>query len=227
MPRDSYVPIPGHDDDKISTAFAKGGPRLLMQTVEQLTDIRLDHVAVLDFSGFKRMTDVLGGVRVRVSEDIVDPSNGWSWSAGEHDMDGEEALRFVRERKGLPGGDVDRGRRQQAFIRAMAEKATSEGVLEDPVRLDGFLRSASESMAVDDDVSMGTLRGLAQRLSEVGPERITFASLPVAATDWVGPQNVVRLDENRVEELFDALRGGELGDHLSEQELENDVDEVN
>jgi hypothetical protein len=68
------------------------------------------------------MTDALGGVRVQVSEDMVDPSNDWSWSAGEHDMDGEEALRFVRERKGLPGGDFDRVKRQQAFLKAVAEK---------------------------------------------------------------------------------------------------------
>lgn len=226
IPRDSYVPIPGHDAAKISTAMEEGGPRLLTRTVEELSGIRVDHVAILDFSGFERMVDTLGGVEVHVEEDVSDPSNEWSWSAGRQHMDGAEALRFVRERKGLPEGDADRVRRQQAVLNAVAEKVDHEGLLEDPARLDRMLRIASESLAVDDGVGLATLRGLAGHLAEAGPDGVTYASLPVSGTDWIGTRNVALLDEERTEELFAALDDGTLGRYLAENELGNDVDEV-
>ncbi|RNL86876.1 LytR family transcriptional regulator [Halostreptopolyspora alba] len=226
IPRDSYVSIPGHDDAKISTAMEKGGPRLLTRTVEELSGIRVDHVAVLDFSGFERMVDTLGGVEVRVEEDVSDPSNEWSWSEGRQHMDGAEALRFVRERKGLPEGDADRVRRQQAVLHAVAEKVDNESLPEDPARLDRMLRIASESLAVDEGVSLATLRGLAGRLAEAGPDGVTYASLPVAGTDWIETRNVALLDEERTDELFAALDEGTLGRYLAENELGNDVDEV-
>ncbi|MBB4931617.1 LCP family protein required for cell wall assembly [Lipingzhangella halophila] len=227
IPRDSYVPIEGHDDGKISTALEKGGPGLLTQTVEELSGVRVDHVAILDFHGFERSIDALGGVEVDVKRDVSDPSNEWSWSAGRQHMDGEEALRFVRERKGLPEGTTDRMRRQQAVLNAVGEKARSQELLRDPGQLDHLLRIASESLAVDDEVTLATLRGLAERLAAAGPERISYTSLPVARTDWVGSRNVARLDEERTGKLFTALDNGTLDQYFAEHDLGNNVDEVN
>jgi LCP family protein required for cell wall assembly len=226
IPRDSWVEVPGHGMSKINGAFALGGPRLLTETVEQLTDIRVDHVAAIDFRGFKQMTDALGGVEVVLKSAIVDPSNAWSWPAGRNTLDGDEALRFVRERKGLPGSDLDRVKRQQAFIKAMADKAASTGTVTNPLKLDAFLRATSEAVAIDETADFGTLRGLAFRLAEVGPDRITFVSVPVGETAWIGPQNVVLLDRTGSEGLFAAVRNDRLTDYVRSHNLDNDVTEV-
>ncbi|ASU85114.1 hypothetical protein CDO52_22025 [Nocardiopsis gilva YIM 90087] len=226
IPRDAWVDIPGHGPDRISHAFREGGARLLVETVERETAAVIDHVAVIDFQGFERMTDTLGGVEVRLVEPVVDPSNGWSWPAGTNRMNGEEALRFVRERKGLPSGDQDRIKRQQAFLKAMATKVTSAELRTDPLRLDAFLEAASESLAVDEGVGMTTMRSMGMRLLEIGPEGMTFVSLPISGTDWIDGKNIAYLDDEVKRDVFGALRDGSLDAYVAEYGLANDVDEV-
>ncbi|CAM4221185.1 LCP family protein [Nocardiopsis rhodophaea] len=226
IPRDAWVDVPGHGPDRISNAFRRGGARLLVETVERETGVIIDHVAVIDFQGFERTTDALGGVEVHLVEPVHDPSNGWSWPAGTNRMSGEEALRFVRERKGLPSGDRDRIKRQQAFLKAMATKVSSAELRTDPVRLDAFLEAASGSLAVDEGAGMTTLRAMGARLLEVGPEGMTFLSLPISGTDWIDGKNVAYLDEAVKRDVFDALRDGSLDTYVGEYGLENDVDEV-
>lgn len=211
IPRDLWVEIPdGGPDAKINAAFSRGGPALLTATVEGLTDLRIDHVAVLDFAGFERMTDALGGVRITLDRPIHDPTNGWSWPAGVNHLDGQSALRFVRERKGLSGSDLDRVERQQLFLRAMAEKAASSGTLRNPFKLDAFLRAASESLAVDSATEFGTLRALATRLARIGPDRVDFATMPNGSSSWIDGQSVVLQDRERAERFFTRLRSGSL-----------------
>ncbi|TQN32503.1 LytR family transcriptional attenuator [Haloactinospora alba] len=226
IPRDAWVTVPGRGKDEVSTAFREGGPALLTRTVEELADVRVDHFAVVDFHGFEAMVDALGGVDVHVKEDVDDPSNAWSWSAGHHRMDGEEALRFVRERKGLPEGTADRAKRQQALLKAMGEEAVDAGIVRDPVKLDAFLGAASGSLAVDEEAGAGTLRALAVRLARIGPEGLTFTSLPVAATDWVEGRNIARLDREVADGLFTALREDRAVEHVAERGLGNEVDRV-
>ncbi|WP_395105626.1 LCP family protein [Actinomadura sp. SCN-SB] len=224
FPRDLWVDIPGGDEGKINSAFAKGGSRLLAETVESISGVRVDHVAALDFTGFKTMTDALGGVDIHLDRPIHDPSNGWSWPAGRNHLDGEEALRFVRERKGLSGSDLDRVRRQHAFLKALADKAADSGLMTNPWRLDAFLRAASGSLAVDSETEFGTLRTLALRLARIGPGRVTFVTLPTGASAWIDDQNVLLPDEEGTDGLFDALLDGDLEDHLDEHDLETDLD---
>ncbi|WP_039820062.1 LCP family protein [Nocardiopsis halophila] len=224
--RDAWVDIPGHGEGKIADAYSEGGPKLLTQTVEDLGGVRVDHFAAVDFAGFEAMTDALGGVVIDLPYEVYDPTNGWYWEAGENHMDGEEALRFVRERKGLSGSDLDRIERQQVFLRAMAEKAVSEEVRGDPSRLDAFLVAASESVAVDEDTTMGMMRGLMMRLVGIGPEGTVFMMLPASSTGWEGEQNVVYLDEEIVSGVFQRVREGELMPYITEKGLENEAESI-
>ncbi|GAA3937889.1 hypothetical protein GCM10023085_19030 [Actinomadura viridis] len=226
IPRDLWVDIPGRDRGKINSAFAAGGSRLLAETVEALGGVRVDHVAAVDFTGFKAMTDALGGVEVHLDRPIHDPTNGWSWPAGRNRLDGEDALRFVRERKGLPGGDLGRVRRQHAFLMAMAEKASDSGTLTNPFKLDAFLRAAVRSLAMDAGTEFGTLRALALRLARIGPGGVSFVTLPTGPSDWIGDQNVLLPDERAGDDLFDALLDGELDRHLDRHDLETDPERV-
>ena len=113
IPRDSYVPIPGHGEDKINAAFALGGAPLLAQTVEQATGLRLDHYAEIGFDGFAEMVDAVGGVTMCLPEPISDPLAGIDLPAGCQELDGRSALGYVRTRA-TPRADLDRMTNQRA-----------------------------------------------------------------------------------------------------------------
>lgn len=206
FPRDSWVDVPGHGKQKINAAFSYGGPRLLVRTVEQLTDIRIDHFAAVDFNGFKTMTDAVGGVDVFVPRTVTDSSQDRVWTKGRHHLDGEDALAFVRQRHGLPNGDLDRIKRQQTFLLALLAKASSRHMLTNPGRLDAFLDATSKAMTVDDSVDSGDLRTLALRYRGIGRDDILFGTVPIRSSGNVGGQAVLFVDEPRAEELFTALR---------------------
>ena len=106
IPRDSWVDIPGHGHDKINAAYSFGGPSLLVATVENLTQIRIDHFAVIDFAGFRSMVDAVGGIDVGI--DAPTSSDGVAFHQGVNHLDGRAALAYVRQRYGLIGGDFDR-----------------------------------------------------------------------------------------------------------------------
>jgi LCP family protein required for cell wall assembly len=226
FPRDLWVEIPGYRRAKISESFEYGAARLLAETVESISGVRLDHVAAIDFTGFKAMTDALGGVDIHLDSPIHDPSNGWSWPAGRNHLDGDEALRFVRERKGI-GSDLERVRKQQhVFLRALGEKAADSGIMTNPWKLDAFLRAATGSLAVDSETEFGTLRTLALRLARIGPDRVTFVTLPIGASAWIRDQNVRMPDEKGTEGLFEALNDGDLGDYVAQHDLKTEFDEA-
>src|SRR3712207_5857663 len=114
VPRDSWVDIPGHGMDKVNAAYAYGGPTLLIQTIEQLTDVRIDHYVAIDFQGLIQVTDDLGGVDFVVAETT---SNGpYTFPAGVNHLDGDQARWYLGQRYGLPGGDFDRVRQQQQYL---------------------------------------------------------------------------------------------------------------
>ncbi|GAA4891420.1 LCP family protein [Streptomonospora salina] len=226
FPRDSWVPIPGHGTDKINEAYRQGGSRLLVRTVERFSGVAIDHFAAVDFAGFERMVDALGGVTLDLPREIRDPTNGWHWEQGENDMDGEEALRFVRERKGLSGSDIDRVARQQVFLNAIAEKAASD-LASDPGRLDAFLTAAGESLAVDDRVTAATLQAAALRLLDAGPDNAVFVTLAVDEPAWIDGKNVLRLDTPVNDGLFAALEQGRLHAYVDEHDLANDARSLN
>ena len=117
FPRDAWVHVPGHGMAKINAAYSYGGPSLAVATVEALTDVRIDHLAVVDWEGFREMTDAVGGVTVTVPRDRPRLGPRHHLDGRSAPLDGQQALDYVGQRYGLPGGDLDRIRRQQDFLR--------------------------------------------------------------------------------------------------------------
>lgn len=134
FPRDMWVQIPGHGMGKINAAFAHGGPALTTRTLEALVGVRMDHAVRIDYDGFVGLTTELGGVTVdnRVESTKQGASAVYHWPAGPVTLQGEEALNYVRQRHGLPQGDLDRAERQRAMVRAILGKLMSRDVLADP-----------------------------------------------------------------------------------------------
>ncbi|HEX5191084.1 MAG TPA: LCP family protein [Streptosporangiaceae bacterium] len=132
LPRDSYVPIPGHGSDKINAAYAYGGPRLLAETVQNVTGLRIDHFMSIGFGGFVRVVDAVGGVRICIKAPIVDPAAGLHLHKGCQTLDGAEALGFVRTRHTFATQDLQRIQDQRIFLRALLRKLTSAGVIANP-----------------------------------------------------------------------------------------------
>lgn len=206
LPRDAWVQVPGHGPAKINAAFAWGGPALAVQTVENLTGIRLDHVAVIDWEGFKALTDVLGGVKVKIPKTVTDAYRGRTWEAGKHRMDGATALEYVRQRAGLRNGDLDRVKRQQAFLRALAKETISTRTYANPRRFYDVLDAVSKHLAVDEGWSTSDMRDLAWSLRSVRAKDIAFTTVPVRGTGMEGAQSVVYLDRQAGEDLWQAVR---------------------
>jgi LCP family protein required for cell wall assembly len=198
IPRDSWVEIPNRGRGRVGGAYAGGGPSLLVQTVEKLTDLRIDHFAVIDFAGFRSMVDALGGI------DIDVPAPVGAFERGMNHLDGARALLYVRDRTGYQQGE--RARRQQNALRAILDKAASSNTLTDPVRLYDFLDAASRSVGVDDTLSNGGLRALALRLSDIRPGEVLFVRAPVARLSQDPGGMVVQLDEARAAQLWSAVQ---------------------
>ena len=210
IPRDSWVDIPGHGQNKINAAYAIGGPSLLIETVENLTNIRIDHFAVIDFAGFRAMVDAVGGIDVGIDSPTI--NGDVIFHAGVNHLDGGQALSYVRQRYGLVGGDLDRAQRQQNALRALIARVADRGMLNSPTGVYNLLDAIAKSVSVDDTLSNGGLRALASSMHSLRPTDITFLRAPVAEFGWEGPQSVVRLDYTRAGELWIAMKNDRV-DH--------------
>ena len=196
IPRDSWVPIPGNGNGKINWAYAFGGPSLAVRTVEKLTHVRIDHVAVIDWAGFREVTNALGGVTVTVPATSYDPANHVTWTAGTHHLNGQQALLYVRDRYGLASGDFARERRQQYFLRAVFEQLRREGKLTNTPQTASVLRAMSYAVSVDSTLSNGKMISLALNLRKLNMGRVVFATAPNTGTGSVGDQSVVWLNKS-------------------------------
>ncbi|OIV36372.1 hypothetical protein BIV57_16695 [Mangrovactinospora gilvigrisea] len=206
IPRDSWVPIPGHGEAKINAALSWGGPNLLVATVENLTKVRVDHYVAVDFEGFKTTIDQLGGVDITLDQALHDPQQKVSFSKGRNHFDGATALKFVRQRHGLPRGDFDRVVHQQMLLSAVAGKVLSQGVLSHPLKTRELLGSMTNTMTVDDGFSLSGMAGLAGSLKGIKQTDLEFRTIPTTGTGWRQKQSVVLLDPTRDAQLFDAIR---------------------
>jgi len=226
FPRDTYVHIPAFTDRKgkttaahpakLNEAFSIGGPALLTQLIEQLTGLRLDHYVQVDFGGFRSIVDAVGGLSLCVGTSRHDHDSQDSLTAGTHpDVTGAQALAFVRDRKGLPGGDLGRIKDQQYFLAQLLHKVLSAGTLADPARLTGFLSAVVADVTVDQGFGLSQMTTLASRLRHLDPAHVTFATLPVLSTSTLAVRvvhglrvDVVLLDPARTAQLFAGLHDG-------------------
>lgn len=206
IPRDSWVRVPGHGNAKVNAAFSWGGPPLLVRTLESVSHVRIDHVGIVDFDGFKTMTDAVGGVDVTVERPSFDSANNKRWLPGRHHLDGEEALLYVRQRYGLPRGDFDRIERQQQFLRALGTEVTDAGMLVRPQAVNDLLTAVTHSITVDNRMTTGRMRDLALQLRGVRTSELEFMTVPTKGTGMVGDQSVVFLDRPQTAQLFSAMR---------------------
>ncbi|MGY1684748.1 LCP family protein [Geodermatophilus sp. SYSU D00867] len=214
IPRDSWVDVPGYGMNKVNAAYAFGGPTLLIQTVEQVTGVRIDHYVAIDFDGIVQVTDDLGGVDVVVAETT---SNGpYTFPAGVNHLDGDQARWYLGQRYGLEGGDFDRVRRQQQFIEAVFSQLFSSGTLSDPGRLDAALLAVTSAVAVDDTLGNGDLLSLAYSLRGLRPENVDSFTAPVLGTGTEGAASVVYLDEVTGERMWAYLRNDSLSQNAGE-----------
>jgi len=217
IPRDSYVPVPAAGPwrggrTKINAAFAFGGARHVVKTVEGFSDVKIDHVVLINFAGFKQMTDAVGGVDVVVNKTTHDPETKATFPAGVNHLDGEQALLYVRQRKGLPGGDFDRAKRQQQFLRALLAQASAKGTLANPKKFNALLDATSKAIIVDEDLNMG--RAAAQ-FRGLRTSNLTFLTLPnLGSASRQGAGSVVLVDRTKALALFEAVNSDTMDEWL-------------
>lgn len=215
LPRDSLVRVPGYQRQKINAAFSYGGPDLAVRTVEALTGVYVDHVAMIDWAGFKDLTRAIGGVPVTVAETFTDPRNDRTWEAGTHILEGTKALQYVRTRYGLQDGDFDRIRRQQNFLRAVMRKTTSNGTLANPIKLTNLVHAVTAATTVDSGFSTADIRRLALTLRGLGTKDVEFITAPMRGyADIDGVGSVVRLDKRECRALWDSVRNDNVDSYL-------------
>lgn len=214
FPRDLYVPIPGHGRNKINAAFALGGTPLTVRTLEGLLGVRMDHVAVIDFEGFVALTEQLGGVTVNNPHASV--SQGYSFPVGPVTVAGPQALAYVRERKQLPRGDLDRAERQRLVARAVIAKGLSKQTLLNPVRFNRFVGGLARQVSVDEALDIGELRTTALSL-RFPPSRIASLQAPIRGfgTSRSG-QSIDLVDQPRMAELAEALQDDRMAVYAAE-----------
>jgi LCP family protein required for cell wall assembly len=220
IPRDSYVKI--YDEhgeyaskDKINSAFSLYGPSGYLSTVEHLTGLRMDHLAIIDWKGFKDLSSALGGVEVYIPETFYDSSQKITWQQGTHKLEGLEALQYVRTRHGLSSGDFGRIARQQNFLRSMMGELLSQGTVTNPLKLTSAMRAITDNLTVDDDWSGSGMRDLALQLRNIRTDDVTFLTAPMAgyATTPEGA-SVVNLDDVQCEALWKSIADDDIDGYL-------------
>lgn len=221
IPRDTWTTIPqslaenggGPTKAKINAAYAWGGTPLLVRTIEGFTGVRIDHVVLLDFAGFGKVIDVLGGVDVTVDKPFTSMAvPGRVYKPGVHHMDSVMALDYARQRKQFADGDFTRMRHQQAIIAAVMQEAGRKGVLTNPAQLNDFLRATAGAVQVDQGLS---LFDTVWDLRELRADDLTMLTSPTTGVGMVGDQSVVFPDLAASAKLFAAVKNDKMGDWLA------------
>ncbi|ERG69417.1 LCP family protein [Segniliparus rugosus] len=202
LPRDSLVPIPGESErNKLNTAYARGGGRLLAQTVELATGLRLDHYAEIGFGGLADLVEAVGGVDVCLDEPLDDPLAGVDLPKGCQHLNGAQALGLSRSRA-TPRADLDRMLHQRALVTALVGKLGSGWTLADPFRISALWRALTTDVTFDRGAHVWQLAALAKALG--GQPAATV--VPVGGFKDTEVGNVVLWDEDKAKALFASLR---------------------
>ncbi|MGW1812369.1 LCP family protein [Streptomyces sp. NPDC002125] len=193
VPRDTLVQRPACTSDTtgeqvegarqamFNTAYAVGGPACAVKTVEAMSGIRMDHYVEVDFTGFKKLIDELGGVRITTLQAIDDPNSHLALKPGTHTLSGEQSLGLVRTRESVgDGSDLGRIQLQQAFVKALMDQAKSVGVFSEPKTLFGLADAATKAVTTDSELaSVSELTSFANGLKGLGSSRVDMVTLPV------------------------------------------------
>ena len=219
FPRDSLVTIPEHlstdgkklipaRQNKLNAAFAFGGAPLLIETIEGETNLKIDHYIEINFAGFAGIVNALGGIEVCTKVDIDDPKSHLVLSAGTHTLDGIEALKYVRTRDFDGRGDIGRMQRQQQFMSSVLKKATSTGVLLNPIKIVNFMNATISTVKMDESLSKEDLLNLAKQMRGLSSGSVRTLTVPLSTAngraDGIG--SVVIWDEVLSDELWTRIR---------------------
>ena len=225
IPRDSYVDIPGYRKDKINAAYpatkalkadqlvkqgvsqkdadlqsSATGRSTLIETVQNLTGLQIDHYAEINLLGFYNLTQAIGGVDVCLKNPVDDDFSGANLPAGPQTISGADALAFVRQRHGLPEGDLSRIRRQQVFLAAVADKILSSGTLTTPSTLSALITAAQKSLVIDQGWD---LLAFARQASDIAAGNLDFMTIPTGGTTTNDRGDVVVVDPAQVKSFVE------------------------
>jgi LCP family protein required for cell wall assembly len=205
LPRDSWVSIPGHGMNKINAADGLGGPKLMVRTVEHATGLVINDYVEIDFLGFVKVINALGGVNICVPFAVNDHYSGLKLSAGRHHVDGVTALEFARDRHSFAQSDLARIGDQQQLLSSVLSEVTNSGMVANPVRLQQFLSSVTAAVTVDRGFN---LIRLADELRGLRPGDVTFTTVPLASVNYQTPtgQSAVLWNKRAAKALFTRLR---------------------
>lgn len=213
--RDTWVDIPGVGPAKINAAMAYGGVPLVVQTLEGMFKTRIDHVAIVDFEGFKSITDALGGVQVNVPLDFTSLHGEFTFKAGPQKLNGDQALAFVRERYAFVDGDYQRVKDQQIFLRAMLNGVLSAATLTNPLKVTDLVDKISPYVSVDASLDSGTMGALALSLKSIrGSDVLTFTLPTLGTGNSADGQSIVNRDDSAIAGIGKALGNDTLGAYL-------------
>lgn len=217
IPRDTLVVRPECTDTEgvqhegassvmFNSAYATGGAACAVKTVESMTGIRMDHYIEVDFSGFQKLIDELGGVELATTKDISDPKSHFDLKVGTHQLTGKQALGLVRTRHGVgDGSDLGRIQLQQAFVKALVEQVRRIGVLSDPKELFDLADTATKAVTTDSELdSVKDLASFANGLKGISPKNMTMVTMPVQYDP--ANANRVLVDKSKARLVWDALK---------------------
>ena len=211
IPRDTYAEIPGVGWDKINASYAYGGPQLLVETVEKLTGLTVDHFVQIGMGAVPDMVDAVGGVELCYDNDADDQYSGLTWTAGCHTVDGTTALQFSRMRYQDPEGDIGRTKRQRQVISKVISSAASPSTLVNPTKTLRVERAGSRSFTVDEDSSVLTVASLVWALRSASSNQMMGVP-PIESLNFttnVGASAVL-LRDTTADDFFAKLRSGTL-----------------
>lgn len=210
LPRDSFVNIPGHGDNKINAAYALGGPQLLVETVEQLTGLTVDHYVEVGMGGITNAVDAVDGVNLCLDYNVDDEYSQLKWQAGCHTADGRTALAFARMRYADPLGDIGRAERQRQVISGLMQKVFNRETYTSPTRIKNLVGAVSTSVTTDNDTKSYDLGWMAWYFRNAHKAGLTGAP-PIASLDYeTYAGSAVLLNPETAPEFFEKLASGTL-----------------
>jgi LCP family protein required for cell wall assembly len=202
FPRDSFVPIPGHGTNKITTAMSFGGPSLTVKTIENLTGIHINFFLVTSFQGLKNMVDSIGGVTVKVPFPMHDSFSGANFDPGVHHLSGPQALAFARDRHDVPGGDLGRSANQgRLFLAALGE--FRKDFKKDPSVVLQWMGAGLRNVSTD--LPLQEILKLAFTAEQVSPSNVKNVVVPSRGGS-AGTESVVFINDSAAKPLFANMK---------------------